>query len=106
MVQKSDGGFNYDTTDLAALRFRVDEQKADWLIYITDVGQELHFKLIFEGGKMMGFYDPAKVRIDHMGFGLVLQESQETEEEKKEEEKKQGEEQKVVDSQPKEEVKV
>lgn len=38
MVQKRDGGFNYDTTDLAALRYRIEEQKADWIIYITDVG--------------------------------------------------------------------
>lgn len=38
MIQKSDGGFNYDTTDLAALRYRIDVQKADWIIYITDCG--------------------------------------------------------------------
>lgn len=75
MIQKSDGGFNYDTTDLAALRYRIDTQKGDWLIYITDIGQEFHFKLVFEGGKIVGMYDPSKTRIDHMGFGLVLQES-------------------------------
>eukprot|EP00347_Sterkiella_histriomuscorum_P022853 403336906 len=85
MLQKSDGGFNYDTTDLAALRFRINEQGADWIIYITDCGQELHFKLVFEGGKIVGIYDPTKTRIDHMGFGLVLQESTyDYEEEKKE----------------------
>ena len=38
MIQKSDGGFNYDTTDLAAIRYRIDEKKADWIIYITDSG--------------------------------------------------------------------
>ena len=38
MVQKSDGGYNYDTTDLAALRYRVNEQNASWIIYITDDG--------------------------------------------------------------------
>jgi arginyl-tRNA synthetase len=42
------------------------------LIYVTDSGQENHFKLIFEGGKIAGYYDPAQIRIDHMGFGLVL----------------------------------
>lgn len=44
MVQKSDGGFNYDTTDMAAIRYRINELKADRLIYITDIGQEFHFK--------------------------------------------------------------
>lgn len=72
MVQKSDGGYNYDTTDMACIRYRVQEQGANWLIYVTDSGQELHFKLIFEAGKMVGYYDPALVRIDHVGFGLVL----------------------------------
>jgi len=87
MVQKRDGGFNYDTTDLAALRYRIDEQKADWIIYITDVGQELHFKLVWEAGKIVGYWDPAKTRLNHMGFGLVLQESQEEEKEAEEEKK-------------------
>jgi arginyl-tRNA synthetase len=85
IVQKRDGGFNYDTTDLAALRYRIEEQKADWIIYITDIGQELHFKLIWEAGKIVGYYDPTKTRVDHMGFGLVLKET-EKEEEKKDEE--------------------
>lgn len=87
-MQKRDGGFNYDTTDLAALRYRIEEQKADWLIYVTDVGQELHFKLVWEAGKIVGYYDPSKTRVDHMGFGLVLQESEENGEEEKKEESK------------------
>lgn len=44
MVQKSDGGFGYAATDLAAIRYRVNEVKADRIVYITDIGQELHFK--------------------------------------------------------------
>jgi arginyl-tRNA synthetase len=44
MIRKSDGGFSYDTTDMAALRYRVSEVKADRIVYITDVGQEFHFK--------------------------------------------------------------
>ena len=39
MVMKSDGGYNYDTTDLAAVRYRLIECQADRVIYITDVGQ-------------------------------------------------------------------
>lgn len=38
MIQKTDGGFNYDTTDLAAIRYRIDVKKADWIVYITDLG--------------------------------------------------------------------
>lgn len=38
MVQKSDGGFGYGTTDLAAVRHRLTEEKADWIIYVTDTG--------------------------------------------------------------------
>jgi arginyl-tRNA synthetase len=44
MVQKSDGGFGYAATDLAAIRYRVQELKCDRIVYVTDVGQEFHFK--------------------------------------------------------------
>jgi|LauGreDrversion4_2_1035121.scaffolds.fasta_scaffold195777_2 arginyl-tRNA synthetase len=73
MVQKSDGGYGYDTTDLAALRFRANEEKADWIIYVTDEGQKLHFDTVIDAGKQVGYMDPAKTRYDHVGFGLVLQ---------------------------------
>ena len=48
MLQKSDGGFGYDSTDMACVRYRA--QKADRVVYVTDVSQELHFKSIFEAG--------------------------------------------------------
>lgn len=44
MIQKSDGGFGYATTDLAAMNYRVNDLKVDRIVYVTDVGQELHFK--------------------------------------------------------------
>lgn len=47
IVQKSDGGFNYDSTDFAAIRLRLNEWKCNRLIYITDIGQQDHFKMIF-----------------------------------------------------------
>lgn len=72
MVQKSDGGFNYDTTDLAALRHRVQVEKADRIIIVTDLGQSLHFQLLFQAGLKAKYYDPDLVRMDHVGFGLVL----------------------------------
>lgn len=40
-VVKTGGGYTYDTSDLAALKQRLEEEKADWIIYVTDVGQVL-----------------------------------------------------------------
>ncbi len=72
IVQKSDGGYNYATTDLAALRHRVDVENADWLIYVTDSGQSQHFSMVFAACRLAHYYDPSKVRVDHVPFGLVL----------------------------------
>ena len=72
MIQKSDGGYNYDTTDMAAIRQRIEEEKADRLIYVTDAGQAQHFKMIFMAAEKAGYLDPSKVRVDHVPFGLVL----------------------------------
>ena len=84
MVQKSDGGFGYAATDLAALRYRVNELKCDRIVYVTDVGQEFHFKQVFEGGTKCGFYDAKVTKLDHMMFGMVLQENVSVDEEGKE----------------------
>ncbi len=46
MVRKSDGGYGYGTTDMAAITQRVRQEKADWIIYVTDAGQAGHFKLV------------------------------------------------------------
>lgn len=72
MVQKSDGGYNYDTTDIAAMKYRIEEQKADRIIIVTDAGQSLHFKLVFETAVKAGYLDRKTVRFDHVPFGLVL----------------------------------
>lgn len=72
MLQKSDGGFGYDTTDMAAIKHRIFEEKGDRLIYVTDLGQATHFEMIFEAAKKVGFLNPQKTRVDHVGFGLVL----------------------------------
>jgi len=69
MVRKSDGGFGYDSTDIAAIHYRVHTQKATTIIYITDVGQAEHFHLIFETAKKAGWLDHH--RVAHIGFGLV-----------------------------------
>ena len=38
-IVKSDGGFTYDTSDMTALRHRIETEKGDWLIYVVDSGQ-------------------------------------------------------------------
>lgn len=72
MIQKSDGGYNYDTTDMAALYHRIKMEGADRLIYVTDAGQSTHFRMIFKAGEKAGYLNPKKVRVDHVPFGLVL----------------------------------
>jgi len=71
-IVKSDGGFTYDTSDMAAIRQRIEEEKADWIIYVTDAGQATHFYTIFECAERAGILDRSKVRVDHVGFGVVL----------------------------------
>lgn len=71
-VVKSDGGFTYDTTDLAAIRYRLVDMKMDNIYYVVDVGQSDHFKKIFSVAQMAGWLDENKNRIEHIGFGLVL----------------------------------
>lgn len=72
IVQKSDGGYNYDTTDLAAMRHRILIEKADRIIILTDAGQSLHFAMLAKTAEKASYLDPAKVRFDHVPFGVVL----------------------------------
>ena len=71
IIVKSDGGIGYDSTDLAALDYRINTLKSDWLIYVVATEQSEHFKMLFEAGDMAGIYKKGEVRLDHMGFGLV-----------------------------------
>lgn len=45
-IVKSDGSFTYDTSDMATIKQRLNEEKADWIIYVIDLGQ---VKMIEEG---------------------------------------------------------
>ncbi|ANM67687.1 Arginyl tRNA synthetase N-terminal domain superfamily [Arabidopsis thaliana x Arabidopsis arenosa] len=75
MVVKSDGGFNYASTDLTALWYRLNEEKAEWIIYVTDVGQQQHFNMFFKAARKAGWLpdnDKTYPRVNHVGFGLVL----------------------------------
>jgi arginyl-tRNA synthetase len=71
IVQKSDGGYNYATTDLAALRYRIEKDEADRIIYVTDAGQANHFTQVFQVAKRAGWL-PERVELVHVPFGLVL----------------------------------
>lgn len=72
ILQKSDGGFNYSTTDMAAIRQRIQEEKADRIIYVTDAGQAMHFQMIFKAAERAGYLDTTHVTVNHVPFGLVL----------------------------------
>ncbi len=73
IVQKSDGGYNYATTDLAALKYRINKDKARRIIYVTDAGQSNHFAQVFQVAKKANFV-PKNVELVHVPFGLVLAE--------------------------------
>nr|XP_033323493.1 arginine--tRNA ligase, cytoplasmic [Megalopta genalis] len=70
-IIKSDGAFTYDTSDLAALKQRLEEERADWIIYVTDAGQSTHFQVLVHCGERAGIVKSWH-RIDHVGFGVVL----------------------------------
>ena len=71
IVQKTDGAYLYATTDLAALRYRIDELKARRIIYVTDSRQKLHFQMIFTCARAAGWADE-NVQLEHVPFGSVL----------------------------------
>jgi arginyl-tRNA synthetase len=72
IVQKSDGGFPYAATDLAAMKHRSYAEKADRIIVVVDQGQSLHFQMVHKAAVLAGYIDPNKNKFDHVGFGLVL----------------------------------
>jgi arginyl-tRNA synthetase len=74
IVQKSDGGFNYATTDLAAIRYRFAAAPAGdgagRVIYVTDAGQASHFAGVFQVARRAGWI-PDGTSVEHVPFGLV-----------------------------------
>jgi arginyl-tRNA synthetase len=70
IVQKADGGYNYATTDLAAVRHRVGSG-AQRILYVVDGGQGQHLQMVFAVARMAGWL-PEGVEATHVGFGLVL----------------------------------
>jgi arginyl-tRNA synthetase len=70
MAVKADGGFGYDSTDLAAAKYRLVTCENDWVVILTDAGQSGHFKQIFEAADRAGWTEGGK-RMDHLGLGMV-----------------------------------
>lgn len=71
MVRKRDGGYGYDTTDLATIRYRIHDLKATRLLYVTDSRQSLHFQLIFEAARRAGWLTDT-IDATHVPYGTVL----------------------------------
>lgn len=70
IVQKADGGYLYATTDLAAVRYRHNQLKANRVLYFVDQRQALHFQMAFAAARLAGFAD-ASMQLEHMGFGTM-----------------------------------
>lgn len=70
LIRKSDGGFNYSTTDLATLAFRLEQWQPDEIIYVTDGRQQLHFQQIFAAFRK--WHGESKTILAHVWFGSIL----------------------------------
>ena len=70
ILRKSDGGYGYDTTDLAAIRYRIRDLKANRLIYVVGAEQSLHFRLLFAVAREAGWLTD-EIRAEHAVIGLV-----------------------------------
>ncbi|MGV9843254.1 arginine--tRNA ligase [Streptomyces fungicidicus] len=71
IVQKADGGFGYAASDLTAIRDRVQDLHATTLLYVVDVRQSLHFRMVFETARRAGWLND-DVTAHNMGYGTVL----------------------------------
>ncbi|WP_210592655.1 arginine--tRNA ligase [Streptomyces sp. GESEQ-35] len=71
IVQKADGGFGYAASDLSAIRNRVFDLHATTLLYVVDVRQSLHFRMVFETARRAGWLTD-EVTAHNMGYGTVL----------------------------------
>ncbi len=69
IVQKQDGAYLYATTDLATIRYRMEQWRPDAILYVVDHRQGLHFQQLFATARLLG-YD--KLELQHVSFGTVL----------------------------------
>ena len=70
LIQKSDGAFNYATTDLATLEYRMETWKPNEIVYVTDGRQQLHFQQIFAAFRLA--HPELQTRLAHVWFGSIL----------------------------------
>jgi arginyl-tRNA synthetase len=70
IIRKSDGGYNYSTSDLATVRYRVDKLNVDRAIYVVGSDQALHFRMVFAVAREAGWL-PADKRFEHAQIGMV-----------------------------------
>ncbi|MBI2927932.1 MAG: arginine--tRNA ligase [Verrucomicrobia bacterium] len=70
LIQKSDGGFNYTTTDLATLAYRLATWRPDEIVYVTDGRQQLHFRQLF--ALFRKWHPEANIKLAHVWFGSIL----------------------------------
>jgi arginyl-tRNA synthetase len=71
IVQKQGGGYLYATTDLAALRYRVNKLGAERIMYFIDARQSLHMQQVFTIARKAGFVD-ANTSLEHLAFGTMM----------------------------------
>ncbi|HLN26964.1 MAG TPA: arginine--tRNA ligase [Gemmataceae bacterium] len=69
LVQKTDGAYTYTTTDLATIRYRMEQWQPDVMLYVVDARQALHFQHLFEAARRWGY---TQVELAHLSFGSVL----------------------------------
>ncbi len=70
MLRKSDGGYGYGTTDVAAIRYRIIELHADRIIYVVGSDQMLHLAMVFAAAREAGWLTD-KITAEHAAIGLV-----------------------------------
>ena len=71
IVQKSDGGYLYATTDLAAIGYRCKELLADRVLYVVDARQSMHFQQVFATAKLAGYAGPENT-LEHVSYGTMM----------------------------------
>jgi arginyl-tRNA synthetase len=71
IIRKSDGGYNYATTDLATIRYRIRDRHVDRAIYVVGSAQALHFQMVFAVARQAGWIPPG-AQFEHAQVGNVL----------------------------------
>ena len=69
IVRKQDGAFLYATTDLATIRYRMEQWRPDAILYVVDHRQSMHFQQLFAAARLLGY---ERVELEHVSFGTVL----------------------------------